>query len=158
MTLPAQADYTSTYGGELADYAPVEDPTTDRSAAQVNAALCDVSMMTRTAIRAWCIFTAAASPVIVSHDAVWGNSNAVAPTVTQDGSPGSYFIEWPTSVTDPRGSTVSLAFVAAGITSQVGGPSFCSAYANNPNGIVVETYNSAGVQSDTGINYLVFAI
>src|SRR4051812_11244544 len=101
--LPNSASY-STYGGEKTDYQPVEDPTTDRSADEVDEALADTSAMTRMIPRAFVTFqTNGTTCTVVAHDAVWGNDVSVAPTVTRIGL-GAYDVTWPTTVTDARGN------------------------------------------------------
>ncbi len=100
--MPAfNGDAFSTYGGGLFDYSSVVDPTRDRPAAGANAAYSAVAGMTHTAIRAWVRMTlnATATPVLVAHDALWGNSLAVAPVLARTGV-GIYTITWPTNVQD----------------------------------------------------------
>ena len=99
MTFPAQ-DSLNTLGGALNDYSAVVDPTTDRGAAAVNTLVADVAMMGAIAPRAWCLFTAAATTagmMLVSHNAGWGNSPGVAPTLARS-AVGIYTLTWPASV------------------------------------------------------------
>jgi hypothetical protein len=100
MTLP-DSDSLSTYGGAFADYGvSVVDPTTDQAAADYNKMAASVAMMTNTAIRAWAIFTTAATTgamVLQSHGAVWGTS--VAPTLSRN-TTGTFDVTWPSTVTD----------------------------------------------------------
>lgn len=92
-------DAFSTYGGGLFDYSPVVDPTRDRPAAGANAAYTATAEMTLTAVRARATFTVngAVAPVLVSHNALWGNSLAVAPVPVRT-SAGIYTVTWPTTV------------------------------------------------------------
>jgi len=113
MVLPAISTIDN-YGGELEDFAPVTDPTTDRAAADMNAAMADVAMLGHCGIRAWCRFTAAASTgamVLVAHDAMWGNTDAVKPTLARSSS-GVFTLTWPTSVTDELGDAHTLVLRA----------------------------------------------
>lgn len=94
-------DSFATYGGGLNDYSPVVDPSTDRPAAGANAAYAATAGMTHTAPRAWCRVTlnGSAAPVLVAHDAIWGNSVAVAPVLARTGV-GTVTSTWPTTVSD----------------------------------------------------------
>ncbi len=107
MTLPGTARL-STYGGEMQDHAPVEDPTTDESAAFRNMYVADAAAMTATIMRAFVRFTGhattpgdAASNV---HGAVWGDAFAVKPAMTKGGT-GVYLATFPTEVEDELGVT-----------------------------------------------------
>lgn len=106
MTLPNKATY-ATYGGELANYSPVCDPTTDRDAWQMNEALSDTSAMTRMCPRAYVAFSYSAGVVTVGdNDAVWGNTTP--PTVVRTAT-GTFLVTWPASITDARGNPQSVA-------------------------------------------------
>ena len=100
MTLP-DIDSLATAGGALLDYAPVIDPTTDRSAAGANVGYADATAATRTITRAWAQFTPAGTgaPTLVAHNSVWGNALAVAPTPART-SVGLYTMAWPVTVND----------------------------------------------------------
>lgn len=87
-------------GGDINDYAPVVDPTTDLPAEASNETRADVAAMTRTIGRAFVSFDNGGE--VSLHDAVWGNSDAVKPVVAVL-STGRYQITWPSSVTDARG-------------------------------------------------------
>lgn len=100
--LPNSATY-SDYGGEKQDYSAPEDPTTDRSAAEMNEAFLDTAAMTRTISRAWFTFTVSGGVCTVTdHDAVWGNDLSVKPAVVYQ-IPGRYLVSIPPSVVDARG-------------------------------------------------------
>lgn len=93
-------DSLASYGGALNDYSPVVDPTTDRPAAGANPAYAATAGMTHTAIRAWARVTwNGTSLTLVSHDAIWGNSLAVAPTPAHSAT-GVATITWPANVQD----------------------------------------------------------
>lgn len=109
MSLPNKQSYNS-LGGELADYSPVTDPTTDLSAEASNEMRSDVSAMTRTAVRAWVSFEIAGSSCVVSNgdfDAVYGNAQIYKPTVAYD-AVGSFTVTFPSSVVDARGNTQAI--------------------------------------------------
>jgi len=98
-------------GGELVDLAPVVDPTTDLPAEAMNELRSDAAAMTRTAARAVVVFTAGAVPAVTMHDAVWGNTPGVKPTVVRSMA-GVYVVTWPASVTDARGVSRGVALRA----------------------------------------------
>lgn len=109
MALPGIASFDD-YGGEKQDYSPPEDVTTDRSAAEINPAFADVAAMTRMIPRAYVAFTAdggGPACTIVDSDAVWGNATAVLPVLTYNGD-GDYTVEWPSTIVDELGNTVSV--------------------------------------------------
>ena len=104
-----------TYGGQLDNYRPVTDPTTDRDAAMMNEALADVAGLTNTGARAWCrvtINTTTGGMAIVEHRAVWGSAPGVAPTPARS-SQGIFTLTWPATVTDALGATQSVSFLGA---------------------------------------------
>lgn len=111
MTLP-DIDALSTYGGALANYSPVVDPTTDEDASARNKYAANVAMMTHTAPRALASFlghaTTPADPASgFVHDAMWGNALGVKPTVVKAGT-GIYDMTWPASVNDELGVAHAL--------------------------------------------------
>lgn len=109
MTLP-DVDSLDTYGGELNDYRPVVDPTTDRAAAAANQAYASIAMATHVVPRAIVRVTQAATVVTVAyHDAVWGDALAVKPTVVRN-SAGNYTVTWATSFDDELGVSHSTDF------------------------------------------------
>lgn len=106
--LPGEST-SSTYGVPFADSSPVEDPTTDMSAAQGNAALSDTAAMTHTVARAYIVLTGvtAAAPTVTEHNSNWGSANAVVPTIVANGT-GDSTITWPATVTAEDGTTATL--------------------------------------------------
>ena len=109
-----EIDAFATYGGSKANYAPVEDSTTDVDAAWWNLIAMNVAGMTQTACRAWVAFIGKASsppddPASNIHGAVWGNGLSVKPTMARTGT-GVYTATWPTTITDELGvsHTVNL--------------------------------------------------
>jgi hypothetical protein len=96
-------DSFSTYGGPFANYgAGVVDPTTDMDASQGNKFLAAAAGMTHTCPRAWVSMTVdgTATPTLVAHDAIWGSSIAVQPTLAYSGSTGIFTVTWPATVSD----------------------------------------------------------
>ena len=140
--LPDKQSYAG-LAGELSDYAPVVDPTTDLPAEASNEDRADVAAMTRTITRAWAaVEITAGAPVVVEHDAVWGNDNAVKPTPTNTGV-GEYILTWPATVTDARGVVRSLNLQRAAASSETEGWSVSAAKAS-PNTAAFKTYDIAG--------------
>ena len=104
MALPDIASF-SDYGGEKQDYSAPEDPTTDRSAAEVNPAFADVAAGTRTAIRAFVQFSFNGATLdLIAHDSVWGNGVSVEPTLAVAAT-GKFRVTFPSSVVDALGET-----------------------------------------------------
>lgn len=94
-------DSLATYGGPFADYAPVEDPTTDQAAAQGNKALAATAGMTHTALRAVAVFLmgGASNATLVSWDALWQIGTPTPPTLTFSAT-GTFICTWPANVAD----------------------------------------------------------
>jgi len=98
MGLPDATD-AGDYGLPLNDFDFVADPTTELAAALYETMATDVSAMTHVSPRAWVKCNAAGA--ILDHDAVWGDSVAVAPTVTFAGAgTGHYTVQWAASHAD----------------------------------------------------------
>lgn len=113
MTAP-DIDSIAVYGGVMADYANVEDPTTDLAAAYFNKLSASVAAMTHTAPRAVRRFVGnATTPTDPTsgfvHDSLWGSTSGVNPTIVRNGT-GDYTITWATTQTDELGVTHSLNF------------------------------------------------
>lgn len=96
-------DSLDTYGGAFRDYSAPVDPTTDELAKYRNWYAMNVAAMTHTAPRAMRTFVTVngadpTDPVSgFVHDAVWGSSNTVKPTVVRAGE-GIWDLTWPTTV------------------------------------------------------------
>jgi len=104
MTLPAK-DSLATYGGALRNYlGGVTDPTTDRDAGAMNRALTSLAGSTHTIARAYVRFrlNGAQAPLLMEHDAVWGESPDVAPILAHI-AVGQIRVTWPPSVFDELG-------------------------------------------------------
>lgn len=113
MALPGKATLSDTYGGPYSNERPVEDSTTEVDAPFFNEMASDTAAGTRTAVRAWVAFdgltytSGAQSIAVVDHDAVWGASGAVEPTIVQNPA-GTYTLTWPATVDDELGETHTL--------------------------------------------------
>lgn len=109
MALPNIQSYEN-LGGELADYKPVEDPTTDLSAEASNELRADFAASTRTCDKAWFCFTVNSGDLEIApgdFDAVYGNADIYKPTGSYN-STGNYTFTLPASVIDARGNTQYL--------------------------------------------------
>ena len=124
MTLPS-VDSFQTFGGALVDYAPCEDPSTDRPAAAANQWYADTAAMTQTAIRAFVRLSKSGAGYsiflpdvptssLTQQAAVWVDGSGVIPFVSWPVvvrvSAGVYTITWPTTVVDSLGVTQTLNF------------------------------------------------
>lgn len=104
--LPDTADL-STFGGTFVNVAPVVDPTTDMDATYQNRINAQLAMLSHTAVRAWARVTiSGTTPTVADHDAVWGGTPAVAPSVTRD-APGQYTVTWASSYDDLQSTAES---------------------------------------------------
>ena len=109
MSLPNIQSFDN-LGGELADYSPVTDPTTDLSAESSNEMRSDVAAMTRTCDKAWFTFTTDGADIFIAsgdYDAVYGNAEIYKPVGLYN-SFGDYEFTLPASVVDARGNTQYL--------------------------------------------------
>ncbi len=155
MSLPG-IDTLSTYGGKMVNYAPVEDPTTDRDATAANQSYASTAAMTHTAPRAWARITMAATTgamVLVAHDAVWGTS--VAPTFAHV-STGVFTITWPVTVTDELGTTQTVSLRTCTVQQETGGAptlNLADAATNVANLRLFDT--SAVATNSAGNNYVI---
>jgi hypothetical protein len=157
-------DSLSSYGGQLSDFAPVEDPTTDESATYRNLYAANVAGMTQTACRAWatCVGIAAPNPPVDPssnvHAAVWGNDVSVKPTVTHL-STGIYVFTWPTTVTDELAveHTVNLRRAWVCMETTVAYITAATVFAANV--VHVRVFDAAGNLADAvGTNITVFVV
>lgn len=152
MTFPSK-DTIGTYGGVLNDYAPVVDASTDRPASGVNQAYGSVAAMTHNAPRAFCRLVLAATTGALAlaspypHDAAWGNSVGVQPTLART-SAGVFTITWPASVTDEIGNSqaVSFRYAIGALEGPNAGDIACSV--TSPNVVTLYAFNVAGAAND----------
>lgn len=106
MSLPAKNSFAN-LGGDLVDYSPATDPTTDLPASCDDETRSDVADMTRTAIRAWFslqVISAVCSIPNSGYDATYGNAGPYKPVATYV-SPGIYTVVLPASIVDNLGVT-----------------------------------------------------
>lgn len=115
MTLP-DSDTLGSYIGatRLINFTEPEDPNTDIGADGANQLLSSVAMASRMVARAVVAFDALEDGYVVDHEAVWGRSAAVTPTMEKV-STGVYNIAWPETVDDELGveHSVNLRFVSS---------------------------------------------
>lgn len=161
MTLP-DVDDLSTYGGALANYAPIEDATTDEDAAWRNKYAANVAGMTQTACRAWCTFLGHASaptdPASNVHGAVWGDDVSVKPTVARTGT-GVFTVTWPSTVTDELAEvhTVNLRRCWANVEGATA--YFVTTTVTAANVVTLRVFNSSAAANDAaGVTFTVYAI
>jgi hypothetical protein len=153
--LPTPATYT-TYGGELHNANPVEDPTTDLDASLANEQRQDTAAMTRMCPRARVRWTYSGGVVTVaSQDAVWGNGTP--PTVTRS-SAGVFAITWPTTVTDARGETWGLNLQMAIGNAETVAYDICVAVTGPNTATATVSLSSTGAATDppAGVGVLVW--
>lgn len=122
-------DSLSSYGGAMQNYAEPVDPTTDEDAAHRNLYAMNVAAMTHSATRAARSFlgttgggTAIADPSSgFIHDAVWGDTSDVKPSVTHVAT-GTYDAIWPSTVNDElnESHTLNVRRAWAGVESPDG--------------------------------------
>ncbi len=102
-------------GGAKTDYAPVEDSTTDLSAAEHNYIASAVAGFSYTGCRAWRRFITnststptdpASNPQ--AHGAVWGNAVGIKPVVAYS-TTGTYTVTWTAAQTDLLNVSHTLA-------------------------------------------------
>jgi hypothetical protein len=151
-------DALSSYGGGLYDYSPVIDPTRDRPAAGANAGYAAAAGMTHTAVRAWVRMTlnGTATPVLVAHDAIWGNAVGVAPVLARTGV-GVETITWPANVQDeiPVGVPGYTGPLPLNLRSGFGNARGATLFTvtvtmTSANVATVRIWNSSGAAADPG--------
>lgn len=152
MSLPNKTTFNS-LGGELNDYSPVTDPTTDLSAESSNETRSDVAAMTRTAIRAWVSFTYDGTVGNSDFDAVYGNAQIYKPSVSPLNH-GIYRVTFPETVVDARGNShainLSVGWVNVDVENNNGW--FATANKTSVNEFVVYAYSmiDASLQDPNG--------
>lgn len=137
----------------MADYAPVEDATTDEAAAFRNLYVMNVAGMTQTIQRAICRLvtnntSAPTDPGSNVHFAVWGNAVGVKPTVARTGV-GTFTITWPTTVTDALSVVHTLALFTGWANVEGGTYTQAEVTITSANVATLRTYNAAGSLADT---------
>ena len=162
-SLPETTDVNE-LGGVLSNYGAVEDPTTDLDADADNKNRACTAMMTHSAIRAMRRFTGhAATPTDPAsgfvHDAVWGSTAGVKPTVSIAAT--VYSVTWPASVSDELGvsHTTNLRMADAWVENTGATHYRASARVTSANVVEVRCFNAAGTALDNvaGLNVCVVA-
>lgn len=162
-TLPETADVNE-LGGILTNAGEVEDPTTDLDADADNKNRACTAMMTHLACRAARRFTGhATTPTDPAsgfvHDACWGNTPGVKPTVAIAAT--VYTVTWPTSVTDELSEShaVNLRFADAWVECTGTTHYRACARVTSANVVEVRCFNAAGTALDNvaGLNVVVVA-
>lgn len=150
MTLPA-IDDIDTLGGVLQNEDPIEDPLTQISAELDNINRANTAMMTHTLVRAMRAFIGGAVPTdpltLLVHDAVWGSTAPVKPTVTQSAT-GVHDVTWPTTVDDELGESHTVNFRNAFASVDGTVPIFTTATVTSANVVQVRTFSQAGALVD----------
>ena len=160
MTLPNIDNFLTNYGGPLVNYAPVEDPSTDRDASATNQWYVGVAAMTQTCLRAIAVMgTANVGGVSVPYQllqdwAVWANGSGVnlfgnRPAIVRV-SAGVYTFTWPATLPDPLGVTQTLALGFASAAIQGGALGFQNAVVTAPNVVTVRLWDTTFAASDIG--------
>lgn len=151
MGLPDSSDISDDYGGPYANQRPTEDGSTEMDAEFGNQLMNDVAMMTHTTPRAWVAFTGhtwsgSGTDVVVpsDHDAHWGSSTPVRPTIGQ-ASANRYVITWPATVTDQLGVAKTLNIRYPHEPSTLDSAlSRAKVVSKTANTLTIDTFNAAG--------------
>ena len=138
----------------------VANPTTDVSYAEYEAAVVGVMALSHTAPRAHVLVDAdGTSPVLTDHDAVWGDTVAVAPTLART-SAGIYTLTWASAYDDLNPTparagehTTNIRFAQATIAEATAGMIACTWTANV---LTVRTWNAAGAATDIDFSAVVY--
>ncbi len=145
----------SSYGGPYDDALPVEDATTEQSAAFGNRMMDDLAQLTRATCKGWVIFplsvaapgTIAAGSVIARSQ--WGTGSSEKPVVAKTAT-GSYTITYSASYLDGTGASEAVALVAAK-GSVLSTATFGSVQCTASGAVVtVKVQSTADVDSDLG--------
>jgi len=153
MTTPLLPDVPDldTFGGTFVNAQAVVDPTTDMDAAFQNRLTAQLVMLSHTAPRAMARVTVAATvATLADHEAVWGNTGAVAPVVVR-ASIGVFTVTWASSYNDlqaaPEAHTTGLRFVQA--TGYLSGAAiFVNGYLSGARVARVTVYDATGTPAD----------
>lgn len=104
MGLPTVLDPAADFGLPYDDYSTAKNSRTDLTAGKFESLCIAVAALTHSAPRAWVVVSGAATAgttgvMLVDHDAMWGSTNAVKPTVVRN-STGSVTVTWASSYAD----------------------------------------------------------
>jgi hypothetical protein len=149
-------DSIDDYGGVLVDERPVDDPTSQRSAGQVNAAFDSAAGATHVVARAWARIVLGVAPTLAMsnpNDAVWGVAPAPVPAHT---GTGAYTLTFPATVSDEIGNPHSLNLRWADFTIEGATFGFAQGFISSANVVTFSTGDSAGAPNNlSGITLLV---
>lgn len=149
--LPGKMSYAEV-GGTKVDYAPVVDPTTDRSAAEINNAFASAAALTRTSIRFWARFATDNSgdgylAEANSWDSVWKTNSPSNPIIAHP-STGKYTVTLPTIVKDEQQNDQTLTFLTG--WGQVEGDTFYHVQVSVTDGhvLTIHIFDDSNVLAD----------
>ena len=158
MSSMPDVDSLATYGGAMANYAPVEDPTTDRDATAANKAYASTAAMTHTATRLWCRFqtnTTTGTMILIAFDSTWGSAlDGRQPALARAGT-GLFTLTVPATIVDELGVTHAIALRGGyGNCESASTPYFVSISTNGASQITVAVFNAAGALNDAaGVSF-----
>lgn len=152
MSTPLAPEIPSldTFGGTFVNADAVVDPTTECDASFFNRLLAQVVMLSHTAPKAWVSCTVSGGTVtIVDHDAVWGNTSAVKPTVARTGA-GIFTVTWASSYSDLQSTpeTHSLSIRACDAGGYAATPVFFNYTITGTTQVTVLSLDAAGSSAD----------
>lgn len=149
----------ATFGGEKRNVRPIRVPDAEVDADEFNALVGSVVGASHTACRAWARVTiSGGTATLADHDAVWGSTDAVKPTVAR-ASAGRFTVTWATSYDDLRDTpdTHTTNIRAADVSAYHASSSRISmAAATAANVITVRVDDAAGSAADPD-QFTVFA-
>lgn len=148
-----------TYGLPKSNADDIANEETDLSFEEYESLSVDVASMTHTCPRAIAHVDAGASPSLVSHSAVWGDTDGVAPTLTRTGA-GEYTLTWAASYEDlnptpdrKSSRVLDFRFAEGQIAESTTGFISVTWTANT---ISVLTYNAVGAAADRDFVVVVY--
>lgn len=151
MTTPLAPDIPSnaTFGAPYQNADTVVDPTTEVESDYINRLIAQVTMLSHTAPKAWVRCTVSGLVVSVAdHDAVWGNTPAVAPTVARIGT-GHFSVTWATAYDDlqatPESHSVSIRAVNVAVGGAGGATLLWDYVITGANSVEIYTKSTGGV-------------
>jgi hypothetical protein len=151
MTTPLAPDTpdASTFGGPYRDFDNIEDPETDVGSDALNKLITQVVQLSHTAPRAWVRVAAGAAPTLTDHDAVWGNTAGVAPTLARTGT-GVYTVTWAATYNDLQATPESHAvnFRAALPAPKSASARFLHYDLTSSRVVTVKSFDAAGSPAD----------
>ena len=142
MSLPSKNSFAN-LGGQLVDYSPATDPTTDLPASCDDETRSDVSDMTRTVTKAWFGLSVSGSACSIAgngYDATYGNAGIYKPVPVYSSS-GVYTVTLPASIVDNLGVTRYIS-LQTGWASYSGSATFGypTVTVTGPNTVTVRCY------------------